>query len=294
MKVAIAQIKPVLGDLEENIKKHREFIGLAKASGADLVVFPELSLTGYSLKDLTNEVAIRLDDKRLLPLIGLSNDIDIVVGLVEESDEYLYFNSALYLSQGEILHNHRKIYLPTYGMFEEGRHFAMGDKLRVFRTNFGKIGIIICEEAWHTICPLLLTLEGALLIINIADGTARGVGTPGRLSSAKTWERMNTFYAINHSVFFLFANRVGVEDGVTFWGGSEILDPFGELIVKGSYFDEELLVGEIDFDSVRRARVKSPLLRDERIDFSLRELERISDLNHESNRLDSEEGRGND
>ena len=243
-------------------------------------------LTGYSLKDLTNEVAIRLDDKRLLPLIRLSSDIDIIVGLVEESDKFLYFNSAIYLSQGRILHRHRKIYLPTYGMFEEGRHFAMGDTIRAFTTRFGKFGIIICEEAWHTICPLLLTLEGALLIINIADGTARGVGTPGRLSSAKTWERMNTFYAINHSVFFFFANRVGVEDGVTFWGGSEILNPFGEMVAKGSYFDEELIVGEIDFDLVRRARIKSPLLRDERIDFSLRELGRISDFNHKKGRDD--------
>ena len=156
----------------------------------------------------------------------------------------------------------------------------MGNSLEAFDTKFGKIGLLICEEAWHTISPLLLTLQGALFIINIADGTARGVGTPGRLSSAKTWERMNTFYAINHSVYFLFANRVGVEDGVTFWGGSEIVDPFGELTLKGSYFDEELLICEIDFDSVRRARVQSPLLRDERLEFSLQELQRIISANY--------------
>jgi predicted amidohydrolase len=277
MKVAIAQIKSALGGFERNLEVHQEFISKALAKKADLVVFPELSLTGYSLKDLTNEVAIRLDDPRLQALFSRSNNIDIVLGLVEESREFLYFNTALYLSQARIVHAHRKIYLPTYGMFEEGRHFAMGNSLNAFDTRFGKIGIMICEDAWHTICPLLLTLRGALSIINIANGTARGINEPGRIGSARTWERMNTFYAVNHSVFYIFANRLGVEDGVGFWGGSEVIDPFGELLIKGSYFDEQLLICDLDLDLVRRARVKSPLLRDEKIDFCLREFRRIAD-----------------
>jgi predicted amidohydrolase len=280
MKVAIAQIKSALGDLDSNIQKHQDFIQQAIERKAELVIFPELSLTGYSLKDLTNEVAIRLDNPRLSPLFSRSNDIDIVLGLVEESDEFLYFNSAVYLSRGRIKHVHRKIYLPTYGMFEEGRHFAMGGSLAAFDTGFGKGGILVCEDAWHSICPLILTLKGSLFIINIANATARGVGKPGRIGSAKTWERMNSFYAINHSVYFIFANRVGVEDGVVFWGGSEIIDPFGGLVVKGSYHEEGLLLGEIDIDNVRRSRVKSPLLRDERVDFCLRELSLISEMNH--------------
>jgi predicted amidohydrolase len=281
MKIAIAQIKTVLGDFGGNLQKHQEYIRQALDRKADLVIFPELSLTGYSLKDLTSEVAVRLDDVKLSPLLTRSGEIDIAVGLVEETNEFLFYNSALYISKGRISHVHRKVYLPTYGMFEEGRHFAMGSALRSFDSAFGKAGILICEDAWHTICPLILAMKGSLFIINVANGTARGVGRPGRIGSAKTWERMNTFYAINHSVYFIFANRVGVEDGVVFWGGSEVVDPFGELIAKASYHDEELLICDIDIDAVRRARVKSPLLRDERIDFCLRELQQISISNHQ-------------
>jgi len=280
MNIAIAQIKTVLGDFAQNMQKHQEFIRKALENRADLVIFPELSLTGYSLKDLTSEVAVRLDDTRLSPLLARSGDIDIVVGLVEESDEFLYYNSALYISKGKITHVHRKIYLPTYGMFEEGRHFATGASLNTFNTRFGRAGIMICEDSWHSICPFILTMKGSLFIMNIANGTARGIGEPGRIGSAKTWERMNTFYAVNHSVYLLFANRVGVEDGIVFWGGSEIVDPFGDLVAKASYHDEALLMGEIDMDAVRRSRVKSPLLRDEKIDFCLRELKQIAAMNH--------------
>ncbi len=275
MKIAIAQIKSALGAFEDNLDKHLEYINKARERKSDLVIFPELSLTGYSLKDITSEVAVRADDPRLTPLIDASKKIDIVVGLVEESDEFLYYNAAFYLSGGKILHAHRKLYLPTYGMFEEGRHFATGRSLLAFQTRFGRIGILICEDAWHSICPLLLTLKGSLFIINVANGTARGMSGTGRIKSARVWERMNTFYAVNHSVFFIFANRVGVEDGVSFWGGSEIIDPFGEPIAKASNTDEELLFCNIDIDIARRARVRSPLLRDERIDFALREFETL-------------------
>jgi predicted amidohydrolase len=280
MKVAIAQIKSALGDFELNLQIHQEYIRRALELKADLVVFPELSLTGYSLKDLTNEVAVRLDDPRLSPLLTRSTEIDMIVGLVEESDKFLYFNSAIYISGGRIVDAHRKIYLPTYGMFEEGRHFAMGSSLSPFPTKLGRFGILICEDAWHSICPLILTLKGALIIANIANGTARGIAQPGRIQSGKTWERMNTFYAVNHSVYYIFANRVGVEDGVAFWGGSEIVDPFGEVIAKGSYYDEELVLGEIDIDAVRRARVKSPLLRDERLDFCFGEMRALWKSKH--------------
>jgi NAD+ synthase (glutamine-hydrolysing) len=275
MKIALAQIKSALGGIEQNLQRHQDAIHRALEHKADLVVFPELSLTGYTLRDLTNEVAMRLDDPLLSPLIALSDQIDVVLGLVEESDEFLYFNTALYLSGGKIIHAHRKIYLPTYGMFEEGRHFAMGNALETFETKFGRSGLLICEDGWHSICPLILTLKGALLIISIANGTARGVERVDRIGSARTWERMNRFYAVNHSLNFVFVNRVGVEDGIGFWGGSEIIDPFGNRIVKASYSEEELLFGDVDLDAVRRSRVKSPLLRDERIDFCLREIQQI-------------------
>lgn len=276
MKVAIAQIKPVLGDFRANLDKHLESITRAENEKADLVIFPELSLTGYTLKDLTSEVAVRANSIDLSPLLQASRKMDIIVGAVEESEEFLFYNSAFYFSDGRILHTHRKLYLPTYGMFEEGRHFATGRTLSSFKTSFGKTGILICEDAWHSVCPLLLTLKGSLVIINIANGTARGIETEKEIASATVWERMNAFYAVNHSVFFIFVNRAGVEDGVSFWGGSEIIDPFGQRIAKAAYFEEELLLADIDVDIVKRARVKSPLLRDERVDFALREFQSLA------------------
>jgi predicted amidohydrolase len=276
MKVAIAQIKPVLGDFKANLEIHLEIISRAGDQKADLVIFPELSLTGYTLKDLTSEVAIRADSPELAPLLKASKKMDIVVGAVEESEEFLFYNSALYISDGRILHTHRKLYLPTYGMFEEGRHFATGRRLSAFSTGFFKAGILICEDAWHSVCPLLLTLKGALVIINLANGTARGIETEKEIASAAVWERMNSFYAVNHSAFFVFVNRAGVEDGVSFWGGSEIIDPFGRRITKAAYFEEEMLYADIDIEIARRARIKSPLLRDERLNFALREFEALT------------------
>ena len=276
MKVAIAQIKPVLGDLTHNINLHFKYIHQALDQNSQVIIFPELSLTGYSLKDLTDEVAIRLNDTKLHPLMELSKKIDIVLGLVEESDEFLFYNSAIYFSKGSFLHVHRKLYLPTYGMFEEGRHFARGDSLSTFQSSFGRAGILICEDAWHSICPLLLNLQGSLFIINTANGTARGLGQQGQIGSARVWERMNSFYATNHSLYFIFCNRVGVEDGVSFWGGSEIIDPFGNVAAKASYFDEQLITAELDFSVVRRSRIKSPLLRDERLDFCLKEFQKLN------------------
>jgi predicted amidohydrolase len=276
MKVAIAQIKPVLGDFKANLEIHVENISRAGEHKADLVIFPELSLTGYTLKDLTSDVALRLDSTDLSPLLKASKKVDIVVGAVEESDEFLFYNSAIYISDGRILHTHRKLYLPTYGMFEEGRHFATGRNLSAFKTRFYKAGILICEDAWHSVCPLILTLKGALVIINLANGTARGIETEKQIASATVWERMNSFYAVNHSAFFVFVNRAGVEDGVSFWGGSEVIDPFGERIIKAPYFEEALVYADIDTDVARRARIKSPLLRDERVGLALREFEALA------------------
>lgn len=274
--MAIAQIKPVLGDFKANLGIHLENISRAGDQNVDLVIFPELSLTGYTLKDLTSDVALRSDSTDLSPLFKASKKMDIVVGAVEESDAFMFYNSAFYISHGRILHTHRKLYLPTYGMFDEGRHFATGRTLSSFGTGFAKTGILICEDAWHSVCPLLLTLKGALVIINVANGTARGVETEKQVASAALWERMNAFYAINHSVYFIFVNRAGVEDGVSFWGGSEIIDPFGEKIIKAPYFEEALVYADIDIDVARRARIKSPLLRDERVDLALREFQNLA------------------
>lgn len=276
-KIALAQIYPRLGDLEANLQKHLEVIEDAVARGADLVVFPELSLTGYVLQDLTYEVAVPLDPTHpiLRPLLEASMRADLVVGLVEIDERGRYYTAGLYLSQGRLIHRHRKIYLPTYGMFDEGRDMASGDQVRAFDTRFGRFGLLICEDFWHISPPYLLWLDGAEVLILTSASPGRGLGIPGKLGSAQWVELVNQAYASLFTVFVVHVNRAGFEDGQNFWGGSTIFDPNGERILQGPYFDEALLLASIDLDQIRRTRIRLPLLRDERPALVLRELQRI-------------------
>lgn len=277
LRVALAQIAPKLGDVQANLKTHLALIRKARARKADLIIFPELSLSGYLLKDMVPRVALKLDAPEVKQLLTESKSIAMAVGLVEETPESLYYNSALFLEKGKMVYCHRKVYLPTYGMFDEGRFFGAGEALRAFDTRAGRLGVLICEEAWHSFCPYLLTLDGAVAVINMANSTARGLDGKRRVGTAQTWELMNRFYAGMHQVFFIFVNRVGFEDGIGFWGGSEVIDPFGKVAAKAPYFREQLVFADIDLGQVEQARLRTPLLRDERLDFSLAELARVRD-----------------
>lgn len=277
LKIGLAQIYPTLGDLEANLRKHLEVIEDAVARGADLIVFPELSLTGYVLQDLTYEVAIRLEPEHpiLQPLLKASLQADLVVGFVEVDGRGRYYTAGAYLSGGRLIHRHRKVYLPTYGMFDEGRDMAPGDQVRAFDTRFGRFGLLICEDFWHISPPYLLWLDGAEVLIFTSASPGRGLGIPGKLGSARWVELVNQAYASLFTVFVIHVNRAGFEDGQNFWGGSTIFDPNGDLVVQGPYFDEALILASIDLDQIRRTRIRLPLLRDERPALVLRELQRI-------------------
>jgi len=280
IKIALAQLAPKLGDVKANLELHLETIGKAQSQGADLVVFPELSLTGYLLKDMVSEAALRRNSPAMQKILKASENIAVIFGLAEEDPAYVYYNSACFADGGKIVYMHRKVFLPTYGMFDEGRFFGAGTRLAAFNTRFGRFGLLICEEAWHSFCPYLLMLDGAILVANIANGTARGLEEKSRMGSSAIWEKMNRFYSDLHGFFWIFVNRVGFEDGVGFWGGSEIIDPAGQLEVKLPYFEEDLRTTEISMGKVRRARLKTPLLRDEKLDFAINELLRIRGGNH--------------
>lgn len=275
IKIALAQIAPKLGDVKANLEMHLEVIGKAQNQGADLVVFPELSLTGYLLKDMVPEVAMRPNAPGMQKILKASEKTAVIFGLAEEDPSYIYYNSACFADGGKIVYMHRKVFLPTYGMFDEGRFFGEGSRLSAFNTRFGRFGLLICEEAWHSFCPYLLMLDGAVLIANIANGTGRGLEEKSRMGSSAIWEKMNRFYSDLHGLYWLFVNRVGFEDGVGFWGGSEIIDPGGKQELKLPYFEEELQTAEISMGKVRRARLRTPLLRDEKLDFAINELLRI-------------------
>lgn len=274
MRVGLAQIRPVLGRVEDNLKLHRDMIRRAESERVDLLVFPELSLTGYSLKDLTLDVARTLRDESIRRLVGESGRLDLVFGLVEEGPGHLFYNAAVYASEGEIRHVHRKVYLPTYGMFEEARHFARGRSFRSFETRFGRMGLLICEDAWHPSAPYLLVQDGAEILIVISNAPAKGMGARG-MSAEENWYGLLSNLSLLHGVITLYANRVGTEDGITFFGGSTAVDPFGRILVRGERFEPRLVVIDVNPEDVRLARYQMPILRDEDLELTAREIKRI-------------------
>jgi len=279
VRLAIAQVAPALGDLDANLRMHLATARRAAAAGARLVIFPELSLTGYRLQDLVPEVALRLDRPgRLAPLLRLSRRIGIVLGLVEESEGHRYYNTALHLEGGRIVHAHRKVYLPTYGMFEEGRYLAAGDSFAAYRSGAGRMGMLVCEDAWHPASALLLAQDGADLVLVLANGPTQAVGGAGGPRNHDTWRDLIRVTAQMQTVFVALVNRVGVEDGVGFFGASMVVDPLGHIVAQAPTLREQLLFADLDRAALRRARTYYPLLRDERLPVLAREIDRLTRL----------------
>jgi predicted amidohydrolase len=284
--LALAQIAPALGDLAQNFTLHQEKIAEGRSAGADLVIFPELSLTGYQLQDLAPEVAMRRTDPRLQSLAKLtSGGPSAVVSFVESTDDHRLFAAAALLEGGEVRHVARKCYLPTYGLFDERRFLAAGDAIRATRASLGGpavqgdvgVGIGVCEDFWHPTLPAILAQDGAELLINVAAGPARGasVDADQGLGSAASWGTLLRATAALTTSFVAFTNRVGVDESLIFWGGSRVVGPDGVVIAEAPLFEEALLLAEIDLDEVARARTALPLLRDERLELTRREYDRI-------------------
>ncbi|MCB2214269.1 carbon-nitrogen hydrolase [bacterium] len=282
INLGLAQFNTKLGEVEANLATHLTMIEEAKDREADLLVFPELSLTGYALQDLAVDTAIRpdQDDPVFNELLAASQDIDLMVGFVHEDRRHRFYIASAYLAEGEIVHIHNKVYLPTYGMFDEGRFFAWGDSAQAFDTRFGRVGMLICEDFWHASLPYLLWLDGADILLFQSASPGRGLTDDPRLSSSSWVEHTNRAYAGLFTNFVAHANRVGFEDGLNFWGGSTIFDPNGDLVVRAPDFEEALTVAEIDLNQLHRTRARLPLLRDERTNLVQGELERILG-NHE-------------
>jgi predicted amidohydrolase len=263
MRVYLAQTKPFLGDNEKNLKVHEEYIEKAISEQCGLVVFPELSLCGYYLLDLVSDVALSIDSPEIKRLLELSQSISIIFGFVYESPESLFYNACAYLEKGRIVHLHKKVYLPDYTMFEEARYFAAGNSFSVFDTNFGKCGMLICEDAMHASSTYILSQQGLQTLFIVSNSPARGVVGDG-LEAASVWQISNKYAASLLTVNLVYVNRVGVEDGVAFWGGSEVYSALGYK--KGSLpqFEEAGAVVELDSTDIRRARIHQPFFRDEK------------------------------
>jgi predicted amidohydrolase len=276
MKVALAQISPHLGNLRKNLDLHFQSIEKAKKKKADLLIFPELSLTGYTLMDMVDEVSLEPGKSPIFKeLKAASREISLVVGFVEEMEKGLFYNSAAFLSKGKILHIHRKVFLPTFGMFDEARFYAQGKNFHTFPTPFGKAGMMICRDFLSYGASYLLFAGGAEIIIVISAAPGRGTALEESYETSRMWEIMGETISRFSTVFLIYCNRVGFEDGKHFAGGSFIFNPAGEMIARAAYVDKDFLFYEINLDEVREIRRKWPYKRDDKPEIILEALKRI-------------------
>jgi len=282
LRVALAQIAPRLGDRHQNLEKHHEQIASAKSGGADLVIFPELSLTGYFLRDMVPEVALHRDSPEIVELIRAASPMGLVAGFVEEGPGHQFYNAAFYAENGRLLHVHRKVYLPTYGLFEEQRYFSAGKRFQAFDSpRLGRVGLMICEDFWHISSATIMQAEEVDVLICVINSPARGIDGP-RIATAETYELLARTYSQLLGALVLVVNRVGFEDGLCFFGNSLAVGPDGRVIAQAPTFDESLSIVPCDLAELRRQRLITPLGRDEQMLMTLEELKRIKRRRYES------------
>lgn len=267
-RLGIGQIPSIRADVEHNLKLIEEAVATAQSQGVNMLVFPELALTGYLVDDRFADVAIMLDSPTMDRLRGLSKDIDIAIGFIEETPTSLFYNSAIYLSRGEIAHLHRKVYLPTYRMFDERRYFGAGWDVSAFDTDCIRSSILICGDAWHLPLPYLAAHSGADLLLILAASSNEGLAAT--TSSRDAWQWMCSSYALTLSCFVVFANLAEGDDGAyTFWGGSFVAGPDGQFLAQSETSGTDLLICDLDRRLMREQRIRLPFRRDDSLAHTL-------------------------
>ncbi len=266
-RITLAQTNPRLGDVATNLDAHLEAIEGALAAGSDLIVFPELSLTGYFLRDQVFELALPLDAPPIERLRERSQHLSIAVGLVERAPDGRCYNTLVFLEEGRILHVHRKVHLVTYGMFDDGREFAAGTRFEPVESKHGRFGLLLCEDLWHVSSAYLYYLANVDALFVSSAGPGRGVAahpeSPG-LESVAIWRTLLRATALNFQTWVAYTNRVGWEDGVLFAGASCVYDPFGHQVATLPEAELGELSVRLDSASTARARYVTPLRRDEK------------------------------
>src|SRR3712207_1650584 len=240
-----------------------EVVAEAKDEGADLVVFPELSLAGYALKEFSTDVAIDARSEPILYLAEEAGEMGVVVGFCEEGRGFHVYNSAAYLEGGSLLHLHRKLYLPNYRIYEERKHYNPGQSLRAFDTRLGLMAILICNDAWQPFVPFIAVQDGAQVLMIPANSGFYPY--PELLNTKEYWRDITRFYARMLESYVIFVNRIGEEENLVFLGYSHVVDPWGRVAVEGPANEEALITADIDLDNVRRRRREVPLVKEARL-----------------------------
>jgi len=257
VNIALSQISCKIGDKKHNLNKIKEQIKKAKGKGANLIIFPELALTGYTLRDMVYELAepIPGPSTNLLTEVAKKESIHIVFGMVEQSEKVsaVLYNTAVLLSPKGLVGKYQKMYLPTHSVFEEKRYFRPGYELPLLDSDIGKLGLIICYDVFFPEIVRLLRLKGAQLIVCISASPA---------VRRKFFETLTVARAIENTVFLAYVNLVGIEDGLQFWGGSRLIAPNGSIISQAKYDDEDLVTGKISYADMKPTETFVPTLRD--------------------------------
>lgn len=279
-RVSIAQFTPVIAEPEINIGKHVEYTDRALAEGSSLIIFPELSLSGYSLRDAAAEVAITPDDPILDPLLERSERISICLGSAEISEDYFIYNSSFFLEAGEVINVTRKIYPPTYGVFDEKRFFAQGRRTRSFESRLGRFGTVICNDARHPGLIYVQAMDGCRFLIIQSAVPARGFPSGEKPAPIEYFRTGNIHYSSVYSMYVFFANLAGSEEGLIFGGNSMIVAPGGAVIAEAPLFREAVISAEVSEEAVKRHRIAVPILGEEDMNLVLEELKRIKNNNN--------------
>jgi predicted amidohydrolase len=257
VKLALAQISSKREDKKANLQKIEEFTVKAKEQGADLVIFPELSLTGYVLHDQVYELAevIPGPSTKTIEDLAKKTETHIIFGMPElsEKTKATIFNTAVFVGPNGFIGKFRKMYLPTHSVFEEKRYFRPGYQPVAFNTPVGNVGLFICYDIFFPEVCRLTRLKGAKLMVCISASPA---------VRRSYFEILTAARALENTAFLAYVNLAGVEDGLQFWGGSRLVSPTGDLLAKAKYDEEDLVICEVDYNDMRPAETFIPTLRD--------------------------------
>jgi predicted amidohydrolase len=273
LRTAVVQLDVVAQDIQANLERHLDFIAQARARDVRVLVFPELSLTGYRLR--SHALGMPYDSEVLSRLAEAAGDMFVVVGFIEEGFAAQHFNSAAVVHNRKIVHLHRKLNLATYGDMEEGKYFAAGRYLETFEVeNRFNAAVLICSDMWNPGLVHLAAVHGATLLLVPTNSSLDAISgddtKPGR------WDIFLRHYSTIYGQPIAFANRIGTEGGFTFWGGSRIFDAFGNILASAERDEECLLVADLSYEDVCRARFELPTVRDSNLGLIQREIDRLA------------------
>jgi len=272
-RIGIGQIDAVRNDVPRNLKRYAEMVERAEALAVDHLVFPELSLTGYLVDKRFSKAAVKLDGPHVNRLRELSLRMNLSAGLIEETNTSRFYNSAVFLERGRIGHVHRKVYPPTYGMFDERRYFGAGWDVSAFGTSHGRMAMLICGDAWHLPLAYLAANDGADVLIILAASSEQGLTET--TSCRDAWRWVCCTYALTLSCFVVFANLAGKGGAHRFWGGSFVAGPDGNIVAKSETNEPDLVVADIDYDALRTQRIKLPFRRDDSLVHTIQTAQRV-------------------